>query len=234
MVKVIRFVLLLLAIAGSLLAVAVLEQSVKRMLIKEDAYSGQMMQKPEMIQLPVMVPGTTLVAQQISFYEGPFLEDGSDREVVDVAALHVYNAGQREIRNGCITLKTEFADYVFYGQHLPPGATVVLLEINARPYQKNVIYDCSGWQEFSDCTPLDGITTTDKDNGTLIVTNTTEQILENLCVYYKSWLSPPDVYMGGITYSIAIPRLLPGQSEVLYPYHYATGYSKVVGVVAQP
>ena len=66
--------------------------------------------------------------------------------------------------------------------------------------------------------------------GTVIVTNATEEPLNNICLYYKSWYSPQNILIGGIKYSVSIPVLAPGQTEYLYPPHYAIGYSKVVSV----
>lgn len=186
------------------------------------------------VELPVSVPGTSLQAQSISVYEGPFLEDESGREVVDVAALHIYNTGKQEILSACITVQYEDESYVFYGEHIPPEATVVLLEMDAKAYRQEAITDCSGWQELSDRTQQQGILITDQDYGTLVVTNTTDQALRNISLYYKNWLSPPDVYIGGITYSASILQLAPGQTRMLLPDHYATGYSKVVSVTADP
>ena len=91
-----------------------------------------------------------------------------------MAALHVYNTGEKEISRTCITLQTDYGRYVFYGRHLPPNATVVLLEMDCVAYQRGRINDCSGWQEISEQPQVEGLTITDQDNGTLIVTNTTE------------------------------------------------------------
>lgn len=215
-----------------MLMVWALRESVHRMLTKE-VFSSNYTPQTE-IQLPVMVPDTTLLAQQISSYEGPFLEDSYGQEVVNIAALHVYNTGELEVLNACITLQMEHGSYIFYGGHIPPGETVVLLEMNAGVYRKSVIKDCSGWQETTEQKQVEGLSISDKDNGTLVVTNTTDQPLHNLCLYYKCWLSPPDVYMGGLTYSVTIPLLAPGQTQMLCPDRYATGYSKVVSVVADP
>lgn len=68
--------------------------------------------------------------------------------------------------------------------------------------------------------------------GTVLVSNSADRTLYDVQLYYKSWLSPPDVYMGGITYAAGIPVLLPGQTVCLYPPHYAAGYTKVLFVTA--
>jgi hypothetical protein len=74
---------------------------------------------------------------------------------------------------------------------------------------------------------------TDQAMGTIVVTNVSDKVLRNVCIYYKSWLSPPDVYMGGITYMEQVPVLMPGQTQYRYPRHYASGYSRVVSVTSE-
>ena len=183
------------------------------------------------IVLPVNVPGTVLIAQRLSAYEGPFLEDGTDREVVNVAALHLYNDSSSVILKAHIELQWEDGIYVFEGDHIPPKSTVVILEQNAAAYRRESFLACWGWQEtaqFQNAKNL--ISVTDMAVGTLVVTNMTDRIFRDVCLYYKSWLSPPDVYVGGITYMVQVPILLPGQTKYLYPGHYASGYSKVVSV----
>jgi len=226
-----RFALLILGLAGSALAAVVLYISVEGAL---PVHVPTMEEPQTFITLPYAVPGTDLLVEKISYYEGPFLEDGTDREVVDIPALHIYNTGNDKILRTCITLHMSDSVYVFYGEHLLPGATTVLLEKDAKCYRKGDISSCTGWQEKERDDSLEGVQITEVNMGTLAVTNLTEKKLNNLCLYYKSWLSPPDVYMGGITYRIHIPEILPGQTEYLYPYHYAAGYTKVVSVTSDP
>lgn len=64
--------------------------------------------------------------------------------------------------------------------------------------------------------------------GTLIVSNLTDRPLNAFNLYYKTWLSPPEVYIGGIVYKVEVPILQPGETVLLYPNHYACGYSRVV------
>lgn len=224
-----RFALLVLGFAGSVLAVAMLYISVEGAL---PDLAPAMTEPVTSITLPYAVPDTDLIVQQISYYEGPFLEDGTDREVVDIPALHLYNAGACEILRTCITVHTSDTAYVFYGEHLPPDATTVLLEKDAKPYRRGDISACTGWQERGTDTPLQGVQITEVDMGTISVTNLTDNTLRNVRIYYKSWLSPPGVYMGGNTYQVVIPVFLPGQTDYLHPDHYAAGYTKVVLVVS--
>lgn len=221
-----RTVLLLIGIAGSLLAATVLCVSARDILM-----AGVPLEAA--FELPLPIPDTTLVAKRLSSYDGPFLEDGSDREVVGVAALLVHNVGNKEILTACVLLQLDEAVYTFCGEHIPPGAEVLLLEHSGKSYVDRELTACSGCQSVAQTDPITGIAVADRAMGTLVVTNETDQTLENVQIYYKMWLSPPDIYVGGIAYMTEIPKLLPGETKHIYPGHYACGYSKVVSVTAE-
>lgn len=184
------------------------------------------------IQLPAVIEGTALIAQRLTAYDGPFLEDGSNREVVNIAALMVYNAGSQEILKTEVTLAWGELLLCFYGENIPPGETVLLLEKNCRSCIQTNFNDCSGWQITADeiRDPAAYLHITDSAMGAVTVTNITERTLQDIRLYYKSWLSPPDIYIGGISREISVPELLPGESITLYPPYYACNYTKVLSV----
>ena len=233
--------MLVLGFAGSVLSAVMLYFSACGMLItmKETVLNifptrHYLSEIQETLEFPVSVPGTTLIAQRISSYDGPFLEDGSDREVVNIAALQVYNGGDRDILRAHIVLFCGDTSLSFYGEYIPAGVTVVLLERSAGAYRSEGFLGCSGWQETDNTAQSihREVSVGDLAMGTVVVSNPTDKIFRNVHVYYKSFLSSPEVYVGGITYMVEIPQLLPGQTQYLYPYHYAAGYSKVVAVTA--
>ena len=227
-----RFFLLILGIAGSMLAATVLYISAEDVL-QDRALPGRDMElvNTELI-LPTQVPGTTLIAQKLVSYEGPFLEDGTDREVVNVAALQVFNTSTKEVLQACVELWREDTAYKFYAERIPPGGTVLILETRAQTFLHDGFSSCSGRQltAQSDTGDRTGISITDRAMGTVIITNLTDRKIENISLYYKSWLNPPGIYVGGICYTYAIPVLLPNQTIEIFPHHYASGYSKVASV----
>ncbi len=185
--------------------------------------------------MPEMIQGTTLLAERLTLYERPFWEAGSDSEGAEIAALVVRNVGNSEIERCGIELYLNEVCYTFYGERIPPNAAVLLLECGGMLYRTDTITACSGWQitasnkqDLSDFLKIE-----ERAMGTIVVTNTTNRILNDICIYYKTWLSPPDIYVGGIAYSVEITKLMPGQSEYLYPYHFAYGYSKIVSLTAE-
>ena len=226
-----RMGLLILGFVGSVISAGLLYLSVGGMSVAANDVGEINLQ--ENLTFPVSIPETTLIAQSISSYEGPFLEDGSDREVVNIAALQVYNAGDAPILRAYVVFFFDDYSFVFYGENIPAGETVLLLERTAAKFQKEPYLGCSGWQELDYAARIDDkITVNEIAMGTVVVTNNTNQTFYNVQIYYKSFLSSPGIYIGGITYMTELPVLLPGQTQYLYPYHYASGYSKVVAVLA--
>lgn len=235
-----RVALLVLGTIGSFFAVTMLYISAEGIIAGKERPQFSTFTEPLQENLvtttdcvfPYKVPGTTLIAQKIFPYDGPFLEDGSDREVFDVAALQICNIGSREISKAYIEIKLDDSILTFYGEHIPPGIPVLLLECDAKTYGQGSLTACTGWQIVSESNIVTEkeISITDRPMGTVAVTNLTEHSIHSICLYYKSWLSPPNIYVGGITYFVNIPILEPGQTEYLYPQHYASGFSKIVSV----
>ncbi len=226
-----RFILLVTALAGFISVVFVLYVTAERSFVLETGEPTAPTPTFDTFSFPYSVGDSSIVLQAISAYEGPYLEDGSDDEVVDIAALKIYNSGMEEISNLYIELLWENGSFVFEGDHIPPDATVVLLERNRGLFHNYCYKACNIRQEiFKMCDIQDQIAIAEEGLGTVTVTNLTDRTLLDVNVYYKSWLNPPDVYVGGITYKTEIPQLLPQQTVSLSPYHYACGYNKVVTV----
>lgn len=234
--------LLLLGMAGSLLVATVLYTSAKGIVaqsyvnLSEPNEPSQPITSneefaSEEIYLPTWISGTSILVERLCAYDGPFLEDGSDAEVINIAALLVKNIGSYELQRAEITLHFGSETMVFYGEHIPAGATIALLEKNATPYCAKQFTACTGWQEIVQQPNIGkDIAITENPDSSICVTNLTGSTIQHLSLYYKSWLSPPNVYVGGITYQLEIPQLLPGQTQQIYPSHYASGYSKVVSL----
>lgn len=240
-----RWMLLLFGIVGGMLAAIGLYISAESILTAKALppvsiepswpWEETLPRTEQMITLPMGVPGTALIAQRMSAYDGPFLEDGSHREVMGVAALLVYNGGSAEVSVAYIALQFGEDTYNFFGENIPAGGMVVLLEQNAKAYREGALTGCTGWQVIAHTGSeiWKKIAVAEGEQGLLEVTNFTDQTLKNVRIYYKSWLSPPDIYVGGISYCERIGQLLPGQRVCIYPGRYAAGYSKVVSVTAE-
>ena len=244
-----RVSLFLVGIAGGLFVAAILFVSVveeRNTRSRNNYLDDNYYPKPEIMEktyafsedshyLPKLIQGTSLYADRLVIYEGPFLEDGSNREVTDVAALIVRNVGENEIISCGIEVCFEEASYYFCGKRIPPGATVLMIERRGELFRLDPVISCVGWQITEDDKQeaAELVTIEERAMGTLVVTNLSNRILNEIYIFYKNWLSPPDILVGGIVYSVIIPKLLPGQTEILHPYHFVSGYSKIVSVVSE-
>lgn len=226
-----RLFLLLLGLAGSFVAAGILYISAEN--VQEVDEPPVVLPEPvqNSVTLPTGVPGTAMIAQRLSAYDGPFLEDGSDWEVFGIAALLVYNGGSKELRSASIALEYPDGMYTFAGDCIPPGSWILLLEQNRKPYRQDQPVACTGSQTVSleDDETMSQILIEDTTYG-MAVWNQGNETAYNISIYYKGWLSSPEIYLGGITYCTVIPVLQPGQCVQLQPYHYAPGYSRVVSI----
>lgn len=179
---------------------------------------------------PVLVEGTTLVAESLALYEGDMLEEDSDEFLVDAAALELRNFGTREVTMAEITLEFTHTTMVFFATNIPPGGRVLIVEQEGKPWTESNFTNCSGWARYGSGSSLldDALRIEDVDMGSVLISNTTDQTFHDVWFYYKNYLYDADLYLGGITYVEVVPTLGPGEQIMLLPSRYAMGYSKFV------
>ena len=186
--------------------------------------------------LPCAVRYTPLVAKQLSGYDGPYLEDGTEEELIGVAALVVENTATVGIEYVQLVVSQGQRELVFDATYIPPRGTVLILEKNRQSYTRDAVTGCR-------CkTLIPGLFDWEKDRVliqpgegfSMTVTNLTAEVMPCVRVFYKQHEGASDLYVGGITYSAVIPDLQPGETRQITPYRYANGYSAVVAVVIDP
>ena len=84
--------LLALGLLGSLAVAVILQNNVRRCIAVSE------------IKMPCEVEQTALTVLELRSYDGPFLEDGSRRQVEGVAALVLYNRGKQLLERGAVKL----------------------------------------------------------------------------------------------------------------------------------
>jgi len=185
------------------------------------------------IEFPFELPGTDLIIERNAVYDGPFLEDSTNKEVFDVMAVLLRNTGSVGVRNVELLLEQGSEKLYFEAETIPPGAAVLVLEKNATKVNNKPFTDyalvCMSLGDMSmenspDFEPLE----MDK----LKIINDTGLPLNNLWIYYKNYSQEADIYIGGITYKVGIRRLDPGKIQVIQLPYYAYGYSKIAAVMA--
>jgi len=186
----------------------------------------------QQLALPVTFPGTKLTAQSLALYEGPFVEDGSEDVVTNVAALILQNASETGIVYAEVELILEGQRYCFTVTCLPPGGKVLVPEVSRKPFQQGKITDCRCVELVEGRLGLarDRLRITRNGMAGVVMENTTQQELQNVCLYYKLYVNAQDMYVGGITYRYPVGTLQAGQRLEVIPEHFVWGYSAIVGV----
>ena len=230
----IRRILLLAIGAGAAIWVCGILLAVNRSVyVQTDAQETLLELQPsqpvETLDFPFAVSGTSLIAEALVSYDGPFLEDGYGREVFNCVALLLHNTAAQEIRQVRISVQgTEC--WMFEAKNIPPNARILVLESSGAQLQDFFIISCAGWQAVEDGEqPVKGFLQFDcVDMGTVAVTNVGQTAITDVRLLHKNWLPDSEIYVGGITYETRIDRIEPGKTIFLQPEHYAYGYSKFV------
>ena len=183
-------------------------------------------------QLPYTIPGTNLVIQKIANYEGAFFEDGSDEDVSDVAMILLHNAGTEAVEYAEIAVEYTTGELQFEASAIPAGGYVTVQEANRKGIMSGSMVDSRASVALlpSESNAEEYISVTDNGDNTLSVTNISDSAIKTARIFYKYYIAGDDLYVGGITYTVKLSDLKPGQTVVVDPSHYLSSSSKVVMV----
>lgn len=232
-----KSVLLLLGVGGSVLSLCLLAYRVCAIslygTVPASVYDRPLQQedcRKTKIQLPYKIPGSNLTIVELAVYEGPFVEDYSEDEVVDIAAILLRNDGPALVNRAEVSLCWEDGFYSFDARMIPAGQTVLALETDRKPFGQQLWTDCVCRQttDAAVTASYQQLTVREIGRGEISVKNISDEILTDIRVYYKSFLSPPGVYVGGIVYCVGISELAPGATVEISPWRYVSDYSRVV------
>ena len=185
------------------------------------------------LSLPYEIPGSDLVVTQYNPFSGIYLEDGSDRAVANAAALMVENRGAHGLEYGEILLTLESGTVLkFEITTLPAGASLIVQEADARPWEDSRILSCAAQTALLEAFPMssDHVQVTELSDGILSVTNLTAETIPAVRVFYKFYMEDVNGYIGGITYAAKVTDLAPGATQNIDASHYIAGFSTVVMV----
>ena len=182
--------------------------------------------------LPMPVQGTTLVAEEILSYEGEYIEDTEFGEFVYVTGLILRNTGDQGVICGKVKLTGESDSLEFEATYIPAGEAVLVLEKNRKKTEDMQFYSCSGtaqydnrnWNEYR------GISIQYVDSDGIRVTNTANQSISGIRLYYKTVYPQNLFYVGGITHCYRINTLSAGESVTVYPEYFSGIHSTIVCV----
>ena len=176
-------------------------------------------------------PDASLTIQRINGYSGMFIEDGSDKEVKNVAAIQVKNTSKQVVEYAKIELYNGDKKLVFEVSTLPANSSAVVMEKSKTTFDssKNVTYGKSTVAYTDKLEKSSDIKYKVLDNNGIEITNKSKKDIGCVRVFYK-YKSEEGYYVGGITYVAKVNNLKAGTSETIYPSHFATDGGQVMMV----
>ena len=176
-------------------------------------------------------PDASLTIQRINGYSGIFIEDGSDKEVKNMAAIQVKNTSKQVVEYAQIELYNGDKKLVFEVSTLPANSSAVVMEKSKTTFDssKNVTYGKSTVAYTDKLEKSSDIKYKVLDNNGIEVTNKSKKDIGCVRVFYK-YKSEEGYYVGGITYVAKVNNLKAGTSETIYPSHFATDGGQVMMV----
>lgn len=185
-------------------------------------------QQAETVSLPAPISCTPLVVEQLAAYDGKYFEDGTGREVMDVAAIMLYNSSDQLVPYAYITIYTESYRYSFDAFLIPPRSSVLVPEADAQKFMNQKIMKTFGWMTVDRGISKASLQICELGGDCVKIQNLSGQRLRDLTIHHRSYLADDGFYMGGRTFQTNIPELPPGETVIIHPANFMSGYSKVV------
>lgn len=172
----------------------------------------------------------TLCAVRLAAYDGPFLEDGTDEEVVGITALELVNSSSEMIGKGEVILYCTDRILLFDFTNLPAGESILVLERNRSLFGADTVTDVQV-MICKDAAPADNtVVAWVEEPGSIRLENTADSTLADVRVFYKTYDAESKMYIGGITYSAIASELKAEEIRTIAPYHVAHGYTRIVKI----
>lgn len=159
--------------------------------------------------------------QHINSYSGIFIEDGSDVEVDNVAAIQVKNTSKKALEFAQIQIYNGDKKLVFDVSSLPANSSAIIMEKNKAPLDKSKSITYGGTTGgYTNKLEKDSTIKYQKvDNNGIKVTNKSNKNIPCVRIFYK-YKSSEGYYIGGITYTAKINNLKAKESKTIYPSHF--------------
>ena len=159
--------------------------------------------------------------QHINSYSGIFIEDGSDVEVDNVAAIQVKNTSKKALEFAQIQIYNGNKKLVFDVSSLPANSSAVIMEKNKAPLDKSksITYGGTTGGYTDKLEKASTIKYQKVDNNGIKVTNKSNKNIPCVRIFYK-YKSSEGYYIGGITYTAKINNLKAKESQTIYPSHF--------------
>lgn len=181
--------------------------------------------------LPYTPENWGLVVEELVCYDGPYIEDGTNTPVSDVAGIVLHNAGERGISFAVLALEQGGRTTYFTVTWLPPGERVLVLAMQRAVYSNEPVTECRvlgiRWDDFASAPVSVQIC----PEGGLEITNLTNSYQEEISLRLKDYREEYGMLFGGITQCIKVPVLPPGEVCLLYPEDFVSETARLVAKV---
>lgn len=182
------------------------------------------------VVLPYTLSAATLQVQRLAAYSGVFIEDGSDEETDNVAAILVKNTGDEDIELAWVDVKTDAGKYSFQVTSLPAGASAIVMDQKETAFSDGKIESITA--TATDPAPFelseDQIEVVSSDGDEIVLKNISDKTIPTVRVFYKFYYPEQETYVGGITYTASVQNLEPGKTATLRPFHYSGDAGRIV------
>ena len=173
----------------------------------------------------------TIRVESKGTYDGPRIQNGETDMEMQVAALRIENLTEEPL-DGTVTVQTGEKKVTFPFEALPPGQVTMVMAENGEHWTGKLQW-VQAETEKSDLLPESAVDIQETGDITLILVNRTERALTGVTLLYKAYDTPSDTYIGGTCYTWDVGTLEPGAATEVTPYHYVSGYSRIVGLRAE-
>ena len=172
-----------------------------------------------------------ITIQRINGYSGIYIEDGSDKEVSNVAAIQVKNNSKKAIEFAQIQLYNGDKKLVFDVTSLPANASAVVMEKIKATFNSSsgVTYGGTTASYVSSLEKVSTVKCEKVSNNGIKVTNKSKKDIPCVRIFYK-YKSSEGYYVGGITYTAKIENLKAGESQTVYPSHFDSDGGEIMMV----
>lgn len=186
------------------------------------------------IEFPCRVDPYGLVIERLAPYTGKYVEDGSNTTANGVAMILVRNESGHPIQFASLTMTFEGQTLMFEISALPAGGKAVVQEKMRRGVPQGDPSACDALvvQQAEQGFAADQVSVTENEDGSLTVTNLTDETIPAVRVFYKYYLDKEQIYVGGIAFTAKVSQLRPHSSYTIRPTHYEKGSSRIVMVTA--
>lgn len=183
------------------------------------------------LELPYTIGDTGMVIESIGSYIGPYIEDGSDEEVEDVAAMVITNTGDQMIQYSSLSFSAKKGNSVnFLITNLPAKTSIIVFDTKRTAFKGTEILTFEGdMTAYTDRNMHESEVTVSAQDNLISLTNNTDKQIDTAYVYYKLYLDC-GVFYGGITYRTKIEDIKPGSTVTQGASHYFTKSSEVLSV----